>query len=98
VLQSASFRISPPTPAETGWTFGLFPKFSTPVEKTVEIVIDPLSSWASGPVFQVLREGESEKYREIGPSRPVTCSTALEMAELLGAKALLSQAVEISGF
>ena len=31
---------SSPTPAETGCAFGLFPKFSTPVEKTVEIRTD----------------------------------------------------------
>jgi hypothetical protein len=36
VLQSAAFRISINTPSN-GMAFGLSPKFSTPVEKAVEI-------------------------------------------------------------
>jgi hypothetical protein len=63
-------RNSSPTPAETGCAFGLFPKFSTPVEKTVEIQIDPLFSLASGLPWGVVNMGESEKYCE---NRPFRC-------------------------
>ena len=59
-------RNSSPTPAETGCAFGLFPKFSTPVEKTVEIRIDPPLSFGFRLILRGFYKGESEKYCEIG--------------------------------
>jgi hypothetical protein len=59
-------RNSSPTPAETGCAFGLFPKFSTPVEKTVENRTDLSLSFGFWLILRNFTQGESEKYREIG--------------------------------
>src|SRR5216683_7728628 len=70
-------RSSLPTPAETGCAFGLSPKFSTPVEKTVEIPMDPSLSFDFWPILEDFTQGESEKYCEIGRSRQVIRRGAL---------------------
>ena len=96
MLKSASFKIysadpgrnSSPTPAETGCAFGLFPKFSTPVEKTVEIRIDPPLSFGFRLILRGFYKGESEKYCETGASHAVKRRRTLKMALLMEAKGL----------
>jgi hypothetical protein len=53
-----------------GYAFGLFPKFSTPVEKTVEIPIDLLFSLASGPAFSRL-QGRAKVRNTVKPGLPM---------------------------